>query len=160
LHFISFQGKESLVKKRIFVVDDEPHVTHLLKSRLETLGYYHVEESKDPPCAVAAACRFSPDLILLDVMMPEMDGSELMAIIAGSPLLRNIPVIFLAALVTKAEGCDGSFVSGHRTYLPKPIDLESLVSCIERRLSEKRSVDKRSAHRGCHGCGRRCGDLW
>jgi CheY-like chemotaxis protein len=124
------------MKKRILVVDDEPQVSHLLKLGLESLGYYEVEEVNEPQRAVAAACLFSPDLILLDVMMPGMDGSELLADIEANPLLKPTPVIFVTALVTKAEVCDGSFVSGHRTYLPKPVDFHSLVRCIDDHLSQ------------------------
>src|SRR5689334_3698073 len=113
------------MKRRILVVDDEQHITRMLKICLESLGYFEVEEVNESQHAVAAAYEFLPDLILLDVMMPVIDGSELMAHIDAAPRLKDIPVLFLTALVTKTEVCDGSFVSGHRTYLPKPVDFDS-----------------------------------
>jgi CheY-like chemotaxis protein len=133
--------KGDIVKKRILVVDDEPRVTRLLKRGLESLGYYEVHEVNEPQRAVKAAHLFSPDLILLDLMMPEMDGGELLSDFVASPVLKHIPVIFVTSLVTKTEVCDGTFESGHRTYLPKPVDFPALVHCMDRHFSEAHKVE-------------------
>jgi len=85
--------------KRILVVDDEPSVTRNLKLNLESSGDYDVFAENHAGNALAAARIFRPDLILLDVMMPGMDGGDVAARLRADPLLRDTPVIFLTALV-------------------------------------------------------------
>ncbi len=80
------------MKKRILVVDDEPEFTNLLKLSLESHGYYEVREENDAEHARAAAREFDPDLVVLDIMMPEMDGSEVAAALKEDRVTRDVPV--------------------------------------------------------------------
>ena len=89
---------------RIIVVDDEPDFTMLVRAHLESLGHFNVHEENDSTNAVRAAREFDPDLILLDIMMPEMDGSEVAAHLCADSRLADVPVIFLTALVQKPSG--------------------------------------------------------
>src|SRR4051812_16710914 len=88
--------------KRILVVDDQAQNTQLLKTYLERNDYV-VKEENNSRTTLAAGEQFKPDLILLDVMMPGVDGGELAARFKASPTLKGIPIVFLTATVTKAE---------------------------------------------------------
>lgn len=127
--------REHSLKKRILVVDDEPGFTHVLRLTLEKIGTYEVREVNHSTCTLAAAREFDPDLILLDMMMPVADGSEVAAELKADDHLRNTPVVFLTALVSREAVCGNSFGMGRRHYLPKPIKLGQLIECIERMTS-------------------------
>ena len=120
------------MKKRILVVDDEREFTNLLKLTLEAHGYYEVQEENDAENVRAAARLFDPDLILLDIMMPELDGSEVAAALKADPITRDVPILFLTALVSDedAKG-ESACSSGGNTFLPKHIRLERLMHCID-----------------------------
>ena len=90
-------------KRRILIVDNDPNTTHLVKVLLERTGHYVVLEENDATKAHQSARNFRPDLILLDVVMPETDGGEIAARVEADPELHNTPIIFLTALVTRAD---------------------------------------------------------
>ena len=124
------------MKKRILVVDDEPDFTSMLRLTLESHGYFEVREENDPDRARAAAREFGPDVVLLDIMMPEMEGSEVAAALKADPVTRDVPVIFLTALVSQADAPLGSCRSGGHTFLPKDIRVEKLIRCIEDKIHQ------------------------
>ena len=128
------------MKKRILIVDDERWFTNLLKYSLETEGYYDVRQENDASRAVEVARQYGPDLIVLDIMMPHLDGSELAARLKADPLLCDVPVIFMTALVTDADAPEGSCSSGGQTFLPKSIPLEHLIDCIEAKIGRAVAV--------------------
>ena len=72
-----------------------------------------------------------PDLILLDVIMPGMDGGDVAARLRADPLLRDTPVIFLTALVSNEETDGHEMVSGGETFLAKPVDIGELKKTLE-----------------------------
>ena len=123
------------MKKRILVVDDQADITRLLKRGLEETNDYVVREESDPKAALAAAEEFQPHLILLDVMMPGMDGGDLAACFRGSPELKAVPIVFLTAAVTKleVEAMDGRI--GGWPILAKPFVLPEVVACLKHHLS-------------------------
>ena len=121
-------------KKRILVVDDEPANTRLLKIYLERSNDYEVREENNAKCALSAAGEFLPHLILLDVMMPGMDGGELAACFQASPKLKDVPIVFLTAAVTKGEVKAGGGRVGGYPFLAKPVVLTEVVACIQRHL--------------------------
>src|SRR5687767_6256867 len=100
------------MKKRILIVDDEPEFSGMLKLTLETHGYYECQEENDADNVRAAARQFDPDVILLDIMMPQRDGSEVAAGLKEDALVRDVPVIFLTALVSREDAPLGSCSSG------------------------------------------------
>ena len=118
------------MKKRILIVDDEPEFTSMLRLTLETQGYYEVLEENSAAAARQAARFFDPDLIILDVMMPELDGSELAAAMKEDRLLRDVPILFITALVNSTECGD----HGGQTYLAKNVPADRLIACIEQKL--------------------------
>ncbi len=123
-----------MVKKRILIVDDETQFTRMVKLNLERTGKYEVREENHGAKAVEAAREFRPDLTLLDIMMPDMEGSDVAAVFRDDPMLSQIKIVFLTAIVTKEETQPtGSTIAGN-VFLAKPVKTEDLVTCIENAL--------------------------
>jgi len=122
--------------KKILLIDDEAGFTELLKMNLERAGDFEVQIVNDSTTALATAKVFSPDLILLDVVMPGMDGGDVQAALQGDPALAKVPVIMLTALVDSAELSEGAVAqSGTSVMLPKPVDLQLLLRVVEESLA-------------------------
>jgi len=121
-------------KKRIMVVDDEPSITRLLKLNLEQTGRYEVCGINNASLAVTAAREFQPDLILLDVMMPQVSGDELANQIQANPRLRLTPIVYLTALATPGEVAKRGGLIGGLPFLAKPVDMPEVLGCIEKHL--------------------------
>ena len=120
-------------EKRILIVDDDHDNSRLIKILLEKIGCYLVQEENAAANAHQNARNFRPDLILLDIMMPQRDGGEIAAQIEADPELQRTPIIFLTALVTKAEAKGGLRIQGH-PVLAKPISIPELINKIEENL--------------------------
>jgi len=121
-------------KKRILVVDDQASDTRLMKLYLERTNDYVVREENNARAANAAAEEFQPHLILLDVMMPDMDGGELAACFQANPKLKAVPIVFLTAAVTKGEVKAGGGQVGGQSFLAKPVVLTEVVACLKHHL--------------------------
>ena len=117
------------------IIDDSRDFTYSAKRGLERTGRYSVWEENDPVKAHQTAQRLKPDLILLDISMPETDGGEVAARIESDPALHRTPIVFLTALVTKAEARLGLRIQGH-PFLAKPISIPELIAGIERSLPQ------------------------
>jgi two-component system alkaline phosphatase synthesis response regulator PhoP len=114
------------VAKKILSVDDERHIVRLIQVNLERAGY-DVITAFDGVEALRKAEAERPDLIILDVMMPKMDGFEVLRHLQANPETRDIPVIMLTA---KAQDVDvfRGWASGASAYLTKPFNpLETLT---------------------------------
>lgn len=123
------------MKKRILVVDDEPALTKIVKMNLERTGNYEVRMENLGSKTVEAAREFRPDLIFLDVMMPDMSGDEVSACLREDPQLANIKQIFMTAIVTRDETeTMGSNIGGNE-FLAKPVKKEEMIAAIERALA-------------------------
>src|ERR1700676_3970272 len=120
-------------KPRILIIDNNRDFTYSAKLALERTQRYSVWEENEPASDHQTAQRVKPDLILLDIARPETDGGEVAARIESDPALHRPPVVFLTALVTKAEARAGLEIQGH-PYLAKPISIPELVAGIERNL--------------------------
>src|SRR3982074_1738749 len=120
-------------KPRILIIDNNRDFTFSARVALERTGRYLVWEENEPARAHQTAQRVKPDLILLDIAMPETDGGEVAARIESDPALHRTPVVFLTGLVTKAEARSGLQIQGH-PFLAKPISIRELVAGIERNL--------------------------
>jgi CheY-like chemotaxis protein len=117
-------------KKRILIIDDEPSFTRMVRLNLEKTGFFEVREENKATAALNAAREFKPDLILLDVIMPNMDGGDVAAQIQSDRALKGTPIVFLTATVSKREAGNAGLNSGGSLFLAKPISVESLVQCI------------------------------
>ena len=116
-------------KRRILIVDDDRDSTHLIRVLLEKIGGYLVLEENDAAKAYQSARNFRPDLVLLDMMMPQRDGGEVATQIEADPELQRTPIIFLTALATKGEAKAGLRIQG-RPVLAKPISIPELINEI------------------------------
>jgi len=120
-------------KRRILIIDNDRDSTRLVKILLERAGGYLVLEENDATKAHQSARNFRPDLILLDIVMPVTDGGEIAAQIQADSELQRTPVIFLTALVTKAEAKAGLHIQGH-SFIAKPVSIPDLIKEIEENL--------------------------
>src|SRR5882672_4520081 len=125
--------EEAKEKPRILIIDNNRDFTHSAKLVLEKTEGYSVWEENEPARAHQTAQRVRPDLVLLDIVMPEIDGGEVAARIESDPALHRTPVVFLTGLVTKAEAKSGLQIHGH-PFLAKPISIPELITGIERSL--------------------------
>jgi CheY-like chemotaxis protein len=123
------------MKKRILVVDDQSDITRLLKRGLEQTDDYEVREENDSRAALAAAEEFRPHLILLDVMMPGLDGGELANCLRASVKLKSVPIVFLTAAITKDEVVEKEGRAGGWPILAKPFVIPDVLACLERHLA-------------------------
>ena len=126
-----------LQKKRVLIVDDEPSFTRLLKLNFHHTGRYIAEVVNKAGDAVEAAERFAPDIILLDVMMPGMDGGEVATRIHAIPKFRDIPIVFLTAAVKRQELAMHQGRCGGIPFVAKPIEFHEVLRHVERECGEK-----------------------
>ena len=121
-------------KTKILVVDDEERLTKMVKLNLEQTGDYEIRTESLATNALNAAREFKPDLIILDIMMPDISGDVIAQQLLDDEELKYIKIIFLTALVTKSEiKAKGSEIAG-RTFIAKPVKIDELITCIEKQL--------------------------
>jgi CheY-like chemotaxis protein len=125
-----------MATRKILLVDDEVSFIRLLKLNLEQTGKFEVRTENKGSLAVQTAKAFKPDLILLDIIMPDMDGSEVASRLKNDPATRDIPILFLTALVKDQEVASKSGTIGGFIFLAKPITTEELITNIDRTLGE------------------------
>ncbi len=122
---------QATIRPRILVVDDEASFTRLLKLNLEGTGRYRVLTENDPLSALPAAIHFKPDLVLMDVMMPGLDGGDVANLFSKHHDLRNVPIIYLTATVKHAEVDASHGEIGGLHFLSKPISLPELLKYLD-----------------------------
>lgn len=131
-----------MAKTKILMVDDEPGITRMVKRSLEATNRFDVRTENVSSVALNAAREFQPDLILLDVMMPGIDGGEVAARMKADDSLKEVPIVYLTAIVKKDEvEAAGGVIGGH-VYLAKPIKLNELIDCIEEQLAGKNATEE------------------
>jgi len=116
----------------VLIVDDHPPTVQLIKSAVEGLGVAALTAANGAECLLAVNGR-RPDLIILDVMMPVMDGFQTLEILQQSADTKDIPVIMLTARSADADVAHG-WRSGVTSYLTKPFAVEQLVALVRRVL--------------------------
>jgi len=124
---------EGLAKK-VLIVDDD-HVTLTILEKIFLSDGYWVAKATNGRDALYIADDFCPDIIILDIMMPIMDGTETIEWLEKNPRTKNIPVLFLTSLISKKEE-SGKFMM-NRCFLAKPIDKTNLLDEVKRHLSKK-----------------------
>ncbi len=121
-------------KRRILIVDDEPDVRTILRATLAP--HYEVVEAQDGLDAAQKLDVVEPDFVILDVMMPLMDGFETCRVIRSQPRWKEIPVLFLTALSSKKDIVTG-YEAGANLYLTKPFDPARLLRVVQHFFEEK-----------------------
>jgi class 3 adenylate cyclase len=128
---------------RLLVVDDNEDNRYILMQRLRREGYRNIEQAANGVEAMHRLATSDIDLVLLDVLMPEMDGYEVLAQIRGSAKLRSIPVIMISA-VDEIETVVRCIEAGAEDYLQKPFNTVLLRARIQACLEKKRLSDETS----------------
>ncbi len=118
---------------KILLVDDEQSFLELAEMKIKGLGYNVVKATTGEDCLKLAEGE-TPDLILLDVMMPGMDGGETAQRLLENPKTKDIPIIFLTCVISEREerACLGK-IGGH-LFVAKPLDTKRLLGAIEKAL--------------------------
>src|SRR5437867_3557710 len=109
----------SNISSRVLIVDDNSGFTHRASEFLQNTHHYVVCEENDPRRALETARSFHPDLILLDLIMPEAEGTEVAALITSDWMLHSVPIVFVTSVISPKEARDASRINGHRIW-PKP----------------------------------------
>lgn len=123
---------------RILIVDDEPDVTELLKYKLEQDGHL-CQVVNNPLSFISVAREFNPNLILLDIMMPELNGLQLCKMVRSDPKMNTIPIIFLTARGEVEDRIKG-LESGGDDYISKPFNTKELLLRVANILNRNQSV--------------------
>lgn len=124
-------------KKKILVIDDEVDIVNLIKVRLE-LNNYHIVPLYTSKRSLEITKREKPDVILLDVMMPDKDGYEVCKELRSDKETRNIPVILFTAKTDQKEYIKtGSKSVGADDYILKPFEVDDLLTKIDNQLKGK-----------------------
>ena len=119
-------------KKKILIIDNEESFVQMMKWNLEETGNYEVRTETKGVRGLLAAREFKPDLIFLDIMMPDMAGGEVASQIESDKNVENIPILFLTAAITDTEvASHGGIIGGHE-FLAKPVSTEEVIDCIEK----------------------------
>jgi len=124
-------------QKKVLVIDDTSYVVELIKDHLE-MGGYIVETAFSGAEGVKKAKEFNPDIITLDIMMPEMNGFQVAEILKKTEATKNIPIIFVS-VVAEAQKNRGKAV-GVNIFVTKPIDFKKLKEIISRTDTEDKDI--------------------
>lgn len=119
--------------KKILVVDDDPVIVNLLKLRLTDAGY-DVLIAKDGLEGYNLATKSLPDLIILDLVMPVMDGSTLAAKLKEEERLSGVPIIFLTCIVSEGETLETQHHIGGHMFFSKPFDSAELIDTVAKMI--------------------------
>jgi DNA-binding response OmpR family regulator len=115
--------------KRVLVADDDPDMLTILRINLEAEGYA-VDEASDGKEAWGMARELRPDMVVLDVMMPHIDGIDVLTRMRTDPGTRDIPIVLLTAKATDEDIWEG-WRAGADYYLTKPFQLDELLRFID-----------------------------
>lgn len=133
-------GSRSTGEPRILIVDDESAIRLVCRVNLDSAGFETIE-AEDGETALAMARSEQPDLILLDVMLPVLDGWEVAAKLREMPETRDIPIVFLTARSTTTDEVHGHAVGG-LGYISKPFDPEALTAMVTATLQRVRRGER------------------
>lgn len=127
-----------MLKKKILIVDDEPEIARMLFIRLTAQGY-EAEIAGDGEEALKKAFTFGPDLILLDIMMPKIDGLQVCRNLKHNVTTASIPILIISVKIDSSSK-GWAHVSGADDYIEKPFEAEVLLSKIKKLLHEDKTI--------------------
>ncbi|MDQ4024746.1 MAG: diguanylate cyclase [Actinomycetota bacterium] len=136
-------------KPLVLVVDDDPDLRALADVQLGDGGFDVLQAANGREC-LALASTHSPDVILLDIMMPGMNGSEVLTALSGDPVTKDIPVVFVSALASPEDKVRG-LENGAVDYITKPVETREFVA----RVGVAARSRRRAREEGAGGVGRR-----
>ena len=122
-------------KTRVLIIDDEPALSHLLTLHLLARDCYEVREEAIGMRSLETARRFHPDIILLDIVMPEIDGLDLACLLRNDPVIGEVPLIFLSASIPKEACGDLTGTINGFPFLLKPVSVDLIIEHIQHSLA-------------------------
>ncbi len=122
-----------MMTRKLLIAEDDPASRELLREILETQGY-QVVEAEDGQTALRRIEEENPDLVLLDIQMPKLDGLALVRRLRQNPRLTSLPVIAVTSYAMRGDR-EKALDAGFDTYLTKPIDAVAMRKAVERLLS-------------------------
>ena len=129
-----------MAKKKILIVDDDRDFLRLATSNLKKTNMYEVKVGFTGNVALSLALEFKPDLIILDVLMPDVDGGEVASQIKSKPELKDIPLVYLTSLIRKEEAAaaetDSNYLDKHN-FIEKMTDRDELINYMEGLFTRK-----------------------
>ena len=123
--------------KKILIIDDERGFTEMVKLNLEATGLFTVQIENIPTRALDTVLECQPDLILLDIIMPELEGPDIVYLIRNNERVSHIPIVFLTATITREEVVERSGTVGGHVFLAKPCSINELIEVIEQQTAKK-----------------------
>jgi len=123
-------------KKRILIIDDEENFSSLVKKNIEQTGEFEVETASNGEDGIRLAKMKKPDLILLDILMPDMDGGDVAARIKNDKNIKETPIVFLTAIVREEEVSSRSNTASGHPFLAKTVTVGELIACIKKNLKK------------------------
>ena len=123
------------MSKCIFVVDDDPIIRILVSDYLEARGYQVSALESAKACIERLFCQ-RPDLLLIDMQMPEMNGAELLQVLRNTPEYSGLPVVILSAGSDVQNFTENNYRVKADDYLSKPFDVQTLADVLERFASQ------------------------
>jgi len=130
---ITFEPNGPNDQSRILIVDNSSQFTRSARLLLEQTGNYVACAVNDPRRALETARSFKPDLVLVDLIMPQADGSEVAAQLEADWALHSVPIVFVTSLITPEEARDARRIDGHRISA-KPHTAAELLRVVEENL--------------------------
>jgi len=134
-----FPRDKGPMKKRVMIVDDEPDALAMMENILMDEGFELIKVSNATEVGLRAA-QLSPDLILLDFLMPEINGFEVSKALRNNELTRSIPIMAVTAL-TKKQDIERIFECGADEYLAKPFRIDQLLEKVRELIGRGRIVE-------------------
>lgn len=126
-----------VIQSKILLIDDEVDFTELLAANLEESGF-EVRQINEPTKALAEARNFKPDICIIDLVMPRMDGGDVVSALKSDPELSKIPVLMLTALVEENPDQPGELqMKGGLPFVSKTSDLEVIINAIKIQLGHR-----------------------
>jgi len=130
-----FKSTPPLTKKTILIIDDEDDFCHFVKLNLEQTGNFEVLTANSGQDGIDLANRYLPDLILLDIIMPTMTGTQVAESLRSNKATKDIPIIFVTAIVKRGEVGARDYQFGGNYFVFKPVKLDELLTEIGSKLN-------------------------
>ena len=129
---------ETQRKIKILLIDDEEDFCFFVKLNLEKTGKYEVLTTTDSSSGLIMVSKECPDLVLLDIIMPEMNGAQIADMLLDNPKTKSIPVLFVTAIASRSEVQSQEGIIGERQFIAKPVSPEELIAKIDSVLKDNK----------------------
>jgi CheY-like chemotaxis protein len=123
-------------RKKVLLIDDEIDFCFFIKLNLEKTGKYDVLTTTNAETGLIMVSKELPDLVLLDIIMPDMNGGQVAGLLLDDPKTKDIPVLFITAIASRSETHSQEGIIGGRMFIAKPVTTEELANKIDSVLNQ------------------------